>query len=674
MALVLSATMALGAPLVAFASEGEVKLVPDQIEDYQDDAKDISAEVMLLVKEVPESEAAEEGKDATASEETKAATTAEETKVRALAEEVKAATAAEEAQETVPETGNNSVEIKEPGKDQESEPVLISDVSADAGVNKDADLEADKDADLEADKPAVPAAEEDNDKTVTKAIAAIADGDEAVTSADAAAPTTKDTPAPSGKVLGTTQHVAGEAGYSDQSDEEEMIITRNTSASPYSSSSVYYKGLTTYIKGLTDENYESVLKDFARNVPDKINKNTWYPVNDQSLIDPEKYSTYDFGELEDGYDSLLCWAAGASNALWRSGYGQIAVNPLTDNYFQNEDDLFNYFRYCFSDKEGLPDGAMDYFFKGTYPYQDRVDFSHLRDDAPKGGLLKGEAAHAAGMYFDEDDPKVDIIAGANNLTDCSAAVSLRKYSNGKISGGHIVGLAGIVVDETATDFYLKYKGLIIADSDDDTPIKSTEKPTDTDWDVRAMKAAEAKNVYAFYPITKLEVDGVVYWLLNDYSETEGVSIIMDSLYVIMDYRKRNHDDTDHHEDAGEEYDGSSADQGQVITISEIINMVETFMQQHSMRMYSPVQTTYNSYSMGDFGVYVKGQRSKLGKVYLDGKLLHEGTAGYRTEMLSGSLFRLVLGKELMQTLSKENHQLKLEFDGEEDAVYVFSVK
>ncbi len=64
-----------------------------------------------------------------------------------------------------------------------------------------------------------------------------------------------------------------------------------TYRTPYSSVSTTYQGLTTYIKGLSDEKSQQILTDFAENIPGKIGTGEAYKVTDSSLHDAEKYCT-----------------------------------------------------------------------------------------------------------------------------------------------------------------------------------------------------------------------------------------------------------------------------------------------------------------------------------------------------------------------------------------------
>nr|MCR5733061.1 hypothetical protein [Lachnospiraceae bacterium] len=59
-------------------------------------------------------------------------------------------------------------------------------------------------------------------------------------------------------------------------------------------------------------------------------------VTGNNIVDAEKF-------FAQGYDENLCWAATAANMLWISGYGQQAINPITDQAFQSEDEIFDYF-------------------------------------------------------------------------------------------------------------------------------------------------------------------------------------------------------------------------------------------------------------------------------------------------------------------------------------------
>ena len=269
----------------------------------------------------------------------------------------------------------------------------------------------------------------------------------------------------------------------------------------YSSASVTCQGLTTSIKGLNEINYRQILMMFARNIPVSLKSGNPYPLMDKSLTDAEKYSTEPSKTFEDSYDAMLCWASAASNMLWLSGYAQEAVNPSTNAVFKNEDEVFDYFRRCFFDFTGETDGAVEYFLKGTYPYAGEKNIAQLREK--------------------------------ENLNQ----------------GAHMLTITGIVKDENETDDTKKYKGIILADSDNHPVIKQSASKDSPEE--KARKAALAPNVYTFYPLSFETVGDANKWVIKNYMDDSDLVTVIKSVCTIRDRPSRQEQvNPGEHEDGG----------------------------------------------------------------------------------------------------------------------------
>lgn len=113
-----------------------------------------------------------------------------------------------------------------------------------------------------------------------------------------------------------------------------------------------------------------------RIVDRKTGKANEYPVTGFGLMDAEKqnltvkpdWKTYEAPGFPS--DSLLCWAAAASNTLEVSGWGRAVtgLNPGKVN-FQNEDDLFDYFAKNFTDEGHMASHGYQWFLNGSNLYQ-----------------------------------------------------------------------------------------------------------------------------------------------------------------------------------------------------------------------------------------------------------------------------------------------------------------
>ena len=300
-----------------------------------------------------------------------------------------------------------------------------------------------------------------------------------------------------------------------------------------SSASVTYKGLTTSIKGLSDNNYRQVLEAFARNIPESLKTGRPYSYRDQTFIDAEKYSVKFAKEFDDRYDALLCWASAGANMLTASGYAKRAVNPLTKRKFKNEDEVFDYFRKCFADYSGEPDGGITYFLKGTYPYEGDTTAAQLRENAPKGGLLKDAYAGANLKSYKYDDAP-DILDRIHALTDVSAALVVDSWSlkSEDSEGTHALTVAGIVTDNKEKDVRRRYKGIILADSDNN-PVINRSTSTES-AKKRAKRAALAPNVYVFYPLSFRTIGSISWWTIKNYMDDADLVTGIKLVYTMKD--------------------------------------------------------------------------------------------------------------------------------------------
>ncbi len=314
----------------------------------------------------------------------------------------------------------------------------------------------------------------------------------------------------------------------------ENSIVINPKKHDFGSVSLQYKGITTYIKGVPDSFSKDNLENLALNIDKALLAKSIYKLVNRALIDAEKYSTEPPKTFDQGYDSLLCWASGATNMLWMSGYAQQATNPLTNARFKNEDDVFNYFRKCFADYGGEPDGALEYFFKGTYKYAGNRTTAQLREDAPKGELLKN-AYSKANIRKIEPDNKKNIFESLKSLDSLSCAAIIRYYSTKtKLpdGGAHAITICGIVIDKNSTDPLKRYKGIIISDSDNDAVIQKGYGKDPAD--VKAKKAAQAPNSYTFYPLLWEVINKEGQWVIGKYHEGTAYKATIESLTIMND--------------------------------------------------------------------------------------------------------------------------------------------
>lgn len=181
-----------------------------------------------------------------------------------------------------------------------------------------------------------------------------------------------------------------------------------------------------------------------------------FEISDLTFIDTEKTAR------SDG-DESLCWAAGASNILYYTGWGARAG-------FKDEDDIFDAFASSFTDNGSHQENAMAWFFNGAALQRNSFTYgaARVKNYPDSGGFLRNyaydmvsgysyirEASHWNGIY---------------NLLRKNYGISpgINLAEDNQIVGSHAITLWGMMID-TALDINDpdRYQGVMIADSDSD---------------------------------------------------------------------------------------------------------------------------------------------------------------------------------------------------------------
>jgi hypothetical protein len=475
-------------------------------------------------------------------------------------------------------------------------------------------------------------------------------------------PETSETPAatetPAGSIVSETTETPTSQEPDDAVSELTPGVVITKGDTEFASDSVTYGDYTTSIKGLPDEKTETVLNGVATVVPELVGNREIYEFEIGGSVDAEKYSL----DLSD-YDSLLCWAGTASNMLWTSGYAQEAVNPFTGENFKSEDEVMDYCRKVFTDEAGDPAGVFDYLFEGVYPYMGEEGISLPRDENANYGGLLPEVDAGCGFIEQLCDDKgndSDILSELNDLSDVSAGAWLRWFNvdeNAYADGAHWLTIAGLTKDDTEADFRNKYKGIILADSDN-TPVREDDYSSDSPED-RAKLAAAQPNIYTFYNLSWENLAGENAFVIVDYLNPLKYPMYRTVLGGLMWLTDRIIPEPSAPEESGSHDDNSS------ILIPAPVNpeldKIKALMVDGDMLVYSPANNQYSLENNDEFTLYVRNIRTALTNVYLDGVRLSENASNYKIDVLPNGLFKITLSKDLMKTLDKGNHELLLDF-------------
>ena len=389
-------------------------------------------------------------------------------------------------------------------------------------------------------------------------------------------------------------------------------------------------------------------------------------------IDAEKY-------LEDGYDANLCWAATAANMLWEGDYAIQAINPLTKKNFESEDEVLDYFRKCFTDEPGIPDGAIRYFIDGEYPYQGEEGGSQLKKNAPAGGLLPGYLLNKNWLRTVEQSDSEDVLDFFGDMIDMTAGALLRWWEGSKFSeNAH--WLTVVSVDR-------KKGEITLADSDDDPVTKSGKRAT-TDAE-KAKLAASMPNCHTVYSLIRSMFNGKYFWelvgfdsdpvvitfacALNDASGKGGPGDDEDDDDDDDDKDKKDKDDKD--KDDKKEQQESKSDNVVIPSFADpdiLSRVIKEIMVQNGTETYSATNGVFDRLTAAPFTMFVRRNATLLSNVYLDGKLLRFDQ--YSIKLNSNGTFAIIINSEFLRTLKDGSHSLKLNFDGRNDIDTTINIK
>ncbi|MBR0193647.1 MAG: hypothetical protein IJQ31_16445 [Thermoguttaceae bacterium] len=228
-----------------------------------------------------------------------------------------------------------------------------------------------------------------------------------------------------------------------------------TSTQTYTMLDVQVSGKTrAFIAGLTSE------------AVTKIKNWSYTGYITSSFIDAEKCEYNNDFEADD----YLCWAAGASNVLWYTGWANPNLKDDNGKPFKSEDDVFTYFINHFENNGSDSYYAYEWFISGNYTAD--PDWAQPWPSNPGGNYYPDINVYdviGISGYITLTGQKSTVLQRLNDLTSKlrdGYGINLGIFHNS--GGGHEITAWGYVYDSskknTDTGYYKK---LLITDSDDD---------------------------------------------------------------------------------------------------------------------------------------------------------------------------------------------------------------
>lgn len=430
--------------------------------------------------------------------------------------------------------------------------------------------------------------------------------------------------------------------------------------------------LTITIRDLPKEKEQEILAEIEQNLANILATGEYHEIMND-FIDAEKYSTV----LMD-YDHLLCWAATASNMLWSSGYAQDVINPYTQAVFQSVDEVFDYFRNRVEDTTGSPDQALTLFFEGSDAYEKLPPYAPLRD-RPKNDVEWSTNVPDYKFVWAENE---NLSTWLEKLVDNSIGLLIRAFDGNKMIMSHSVTLVGTVTDENATEPEERYKGIILADSDNRAvnPFPNPTSTPPTINDERAEAAAEAVNSYTIFKLKMVVENNIKRWTIENCYDMDVPVYIMGFTYLADNNQKNP--ETPGNDKPGNDttpVDTTATDTSDetVVNLTAVYakyNYIKSVMARENWIVYSPANWIYTNAEDTTFDVYVRAKIAALKAVYLDDELVSAENGDFELVNCHNGMFIIVFNEESMKALDAGTHTLKFQIDGYDEIVKELTIQ
>ncbi len=458
--------------------------------------------------------------------------------------------------------------------------------------------------------------------------------------------------------------------------------------------------LSLFMQGVPESEKEAFLDAIADSVLKDISSVTDVTSNAE-LIDVEKYSLVD-----EDYDCDLCWAAVTSNMLWSAGYAQDVVNPYTKEYFNNPDEVFDYFRNTFENKAGSSFYGIDFFVNGKYDAEGVEGCSQIKEGQEDKVVLYDGENPSICYKIESQQAKEYMDVILDTWEDYTYGLTVSLWDVDKFTGAHAVTLMGLVLDNAVEDFTEKYKGIFISDSDSN-PVRGFDAFGTADThsnEEKATLARLAKNMYKYYPLAYRVLDNVGYWTMYGYDadEKNGIyAVIKEIIYLekkssLTPEPEPTPEPTpepaptetpDNNSSSDNEQSDNNMTPTENLSLEDIIKQNEVSpelkalyealknqMIQNDLVVFSPDNSSYNTENGKEYEVYVRVNPSIFLNVYVDGQRLTGDGSCYKFVTLPNGMFKIVLNEEYLKKLGKGTHVLKMDFSGYNEVEHLIEVK
>lgn len=317
------------------------------------------------------------------------------------------------------------------------------------------------------------------------------------------------------EILTEGDHEEGPSGTSDPENTTDIAEISDLTVSPVDTSDVYSKMTFTFmangreytclVTGLAEKgnNEDDAWKKLAEDIASSFLKGEIFTLSESGaaadydltldLIDAEKINHYAGGE-----DSLICWAASASDMLEYTGW----------NKQEDEDAAYAEYRDAFYNRGGTQEMGISWYLDGVNTHhstysassgdaivrgKDSPNAAAQQKEAGSGGYWTEYAAASVTEEYDEEIP--DKLDAAADLLEEGYGVGLGAYfyKNDTARSGHALTLFGYI-RERLENAASALRALFVSDSDN----RANGSQTDP---------ANYPNEYTMYQISSFEAGG-----------------------------------------------------------------------------------------------------------------------------------------------------------------------
>jgi hypothetical protein len=307
------------------------------------------------------------------------------------------------------------------------------------------------------------------------------------------------------------------------------------------------------------------------------------------------------------------------------------------------------------------------------------DAPQIKPDAPRGGLIEGGLKK--GSYNEVEPPQEKAFDVLGDIVKKGVGLGVRFWDTSRrvFVGGHAITLIDLVKGNDG-----RYKGIWVADSDNDTPYGKGLRG-DTDLEKMAL-AAYMPNAYTYYRLSFEEIDGSLHWVMEDYMSSDIYKTVIQLICWLNEMKPEDPEEPEDNKDDDDDKDEDNNndvysdidfleymdDMDQEAQIEYLYSLLKSMMYENKIVIME--MSPENSLDPGmKRSFVVRRVMTSLLNVSVDGQRLSGNGEYYTVTKNPEGLFTITLTEGFMRTLDPGHHTLTLNFGPGDDVSIDFAV-